>query len=368
MTVASEAESATFAWTGVETSFAPGFRAQDPAHVRMTFTEAGGVQHELINGVHFAATLDGGGLATVVPLALPPAPASVLIYRRTPALQEVDFQNLGSFSPAIHTMLHDRAAMRAAEIRGALARALRPVSGWSAIPALVVDGSRVVFQIVAWAGGEGTPPASGQYIGAAGLVDAIGDAINVRGAAGAGTGDVIGPAGGTAAMQFAFYADPTGKEIRGGGTIAPDPLTASVSNYNPAGLSTAFLVRLSADAPWSITGLVGGVAMRPLILLNTGAPAITLATENGGSTAANRFAFAGDVVLEQHQAAFLVYDGTASRWRSAGGAAANGSIRQRHLAAGAVGSDQIQTGAVTADKLGAGLAPAVNAFNGISYR
>jgi hypothetical protein len=56
--------------------------------------------------------------------------------------------------------------------------------GWSPILAVVTDGARRVLQVTAWTGGSSTPPASGQFVGAAGLVGNIGNAIDVRGSQG----------------------------------------------------------------------------------------------------------------------------------------------------------------------------------------
>lgn len=67
-------------------------------------------------------------------------------------------------------------------------------NGWTAMHALVPDGTRIVEQVVDWAGGTGAKPAVGMYIGPEGFVSLIGDATDVRGAPGAngtGTGDVI---------------------------------------------------------------------------------------------------------------------------------------------------------------------------------
>lgn len=69
--------------------------------------------------------------------------------------------------------------------------------GWSPIFAVVSDGTRRVHQIIDWTGGTGTKPASGQYVGATGLVAAIEDAVDIRGATGAagsggsGSGDMV---------------------------------------------------------------------------------------------------------------------------------------------------------------------------------
>jgi len=55
------------------------------------------------------------------------------------------------------------------------------VNGWSPVFALVADGERRVQQIADWAGGGGVKPATGKYVGIAGFVDDIADAVNVRG-------------------------------------------------------------------------------------------------------------------------------------------------------------------------------------------
>lgn len=61
--------------------------------------------------------------------------------------------------------------------------------GWSPVLAVAIDGDRRVFQISDWTGGQGTKPATGQYIGVAGLTSTIADAVNVRGPEGAGPED-----------------------------------------------------------------------------------------------------------------------------------------------------------------------------------
>ncbi|MCC7375779.1 MAG: hypothetical protein IT581_14065 [Verrucomicrobiales bacterium] len=70
--------------------------------------------------------------------------------------------------------------------------------GWAPIMASVVDGDRVVQQIVDWVGGIGTKPAVGKFIGPSGLVTAIADATDIRGQ--------MGPAGeGAGNMDVATY-------------------------------------------------------------------------------------------------------------------------------------------------------------------
>jgi len=53
--------------------------------------------------------------------------------------------------------------------------------GWSPVLAIEADGSRRVFQVIDWQGGEGTKPSVGLYVGATGLVADIENGIDVRG-------------------------------------------------------------------------------------------------------------------------------------------------------------------------------------------
>ncbi|MBD9372122.1 hypothetical protein IB238_05690 [Rhizobium sp. ARZ01] len=53
--------------------------------------------------------------------------------------------------------------------------------GWAPVFGVVDDGVRRVQRVVDWQGGEGTKPATGKYVGATGLVDAVADAADIRG-------------------------------------------------------------------------------------------------------------------------------------------------------------------------------------------
>ena len=60
-------------------------------------------------------------------------------------------------------------------------------NGWSPLFAVVEDGARRVLQLSDWTGGTGAKPAgAGKYLGPDGLVDAMADATDIRGAAGSG--------------------------------------------------------------------------------------------------------------------------------------------------------------------------------------
>lgn len=63
-------------------------------------------------------------------------------------------------------------------------------AGWSAVLAVATDGARRVLRVTDWTGGEGDKPTTLGYVGAIGIVPAIANGVDVRGATGAtgGTG------------------------------------------------------------------------------------------------------------------------------------------------------------------------------------
>ena len=130
---------------------------------------------------------------------------------------------------------------------------LAGANGWSPILAVAVDGARNVLMVTDWTGGTGAKPAAGQYVGPAGLVAAIADASNVRGAPGTGSGDFSGPA-----------ASGDGELILFGGTTGK---LAKRSNVTP----TAFgLARIAdADGAAARTGL--GLGSAATLAAGTGA-------------------------------------------------------------------------------------------------
>ena len=90
---------------------------------------------------------------------------------------------------------------------------LAGLHGWTPVFALVSDGARRVQQVTDWTGGTGTKPATGQYVGATGLVATAALAVDVRGPSGAGTGSV-NPTGSIAANDLAAFADASGQVIK----------------------------------------------------------------------------------------------------------------------------------------------------------
>lgn len=118
MTVSTELAHAELAWTGVENSFAPGFPALDVAHIVVSYRDAAAVVTTLADGVHVSLSRDPvTGIITATPIAMPPAPGTVIFDRLTPAHQATSFGELASFSASVHERLHDAAALRDGEIR-----------------------------------------------------------------------------------------------------------------------------------------------------------------------------------------------------------------------------------------------------------
>ena len=98
--------------------------------------------------------------------------------------------------------------------------------------------------------------------------------------------------------------------------ISPAQITGNQDNYNPTGLATAEVLRLSTDASRNITGLAGGSDGRAIILHNVGAFNIVL-PHDVTSTVANRFYCANSMnaTVVPNGTVILVYDAISNRWR-----------------------------------------------------
>jgi hypothetical protein len=116
----------------------------------------------------------------------------------------------------------------------------------------------------------------------------------------------------------------TGGPLKLSGDITPAQLTADTNDWAPTGLATAAVIRASTDASRNLTGLTGGADGRLLYLANVGAQDLVLKDESASSAAANRFALTADLTLTPDMVVALLYDGTSSRWRLAGGSGGGG--------------------------------------------
>jgi len=101
--------------------------------------------------------------------------------------------------------------------------------------------------------------------------------------------------------------------------ISPAALAAgSTNDYNPAGLSTTSRIRQATNAAGStLTGLVAQTDGQIRIIENLSGGTLTLANENAGSAAANRFTCPGsvDLAVPVGGTIVLIYDLTGARWR-----------------------------------------------------
>src|SRR3954447_5773597 len=93
--------------------------------------------------------------------------------------------------------------------------------------------------------------------------------------------------------------------------VSPPQITANQNDYNPTGLASASVMRLSTDASRTVTGLQGGADGRLVVGTNVGSFDLTLADQNASSSAANRFAIGGSVAVPAGQSVALLYDATA---------------------------------------------------------
>ena len=123
--------------------------------------------------------------------------------------------------------------------------------GWTPKFAVVTDGTRRVQQVVDWFGGTGSKPATGEYVGATGLVATIAQAVDIRGPGGIGTGNV-NPTGTIAANDLAAFADSTGEVIKALKAADLPVSTATQTALNAKAPLTG--VGTSGTWPISVTG------------------------------------------------------------------------------------------------------------------
>jgi hypothetical protein len=125
--------------------------------------------------------------------------------------------------------------------------------GWSPQFAVVSDGARRVLQVTGWVGGTGSPPASGQYVGATGLVSSLVSAIDVRGVPGA-----TGPAGTNGASGTRWF-EGSGAPSSGLGVNGDFYLNITTGDvYNKAaGVWTVIENIMGPQGPIGFTGSSG---------------------------------------------------------------------------------------------------------------
>ena len=105
-----------------------------------------------------------------------------------------------------------------------------------------------------------------------------------------------------------------------GTALTPSALTGNTNNYNPIGLDTTVLLRLSSTGNISLTGIVPPdiTEARMIFLYNVGANNISLSDNSGSSTAENRFLFGSNKTIQSNEGLGMVYDPISLRWRAFG--------------------------------------------------
>jgi len=102
--------------------------------------------------------------------------------------------------------------------------------------------------------------------------------------------------------------------------ISPPSFAVNQNNYAPTGIQGASVLRLTATAVVSVTGIEAPNTARwkKLIIFNVGGSNITLTDASASSVIANRFAMNGNLLLNPNEGAIFMYDQTSSRWRCLG--------------------------------------------------
>lgn len=346
MTVTSETVRVAYAGNGSTTVFSTSFIFEDNDHVVVTLiVDATGVETAWVEGTQYTLTGAGTGAAGSLTVDTSPTdytPASgetLVIVRDVPHTQETDFPTGGSFpSSSVETAL-DLAAMRSAKNAFDIGRTLHaPDTDDSAIDMQLpnetdraskflqfnADGEPIA--VTAVGAGLVTFTAAGEAMAEAA------DAAAQRTLLGLGTAalETIGTSGATVAKNDANIARSgtltqtgattitatltAGQQVVASGDISPAQITANQNDYNPTGLSTALVLRLTSDALREITGLAGGADGRLMIVANRGSNSIDLNAEDALSSAENRFDSGDNIGLQADQGAILWYDSTDSRW------------------------------------------------------
>jgi len=101
------------------------------------------------------------------------------------------------------------------------------------------------------------------------------------------------------------------------GIVTPPQIVANTDDYNPTGLATATILRLSTDVSRDLTGIVAQGSGTVLKLFNIGTADLVLKNDVT-STAANRFKFGADITLNADEGIEIWYDLASTRWRSDG--------------------------------------------------
>ena len=104
------------------------------------------------------------------------------------------------------------------------------------------------------------------------------------------------------------------------GVISPTTLSSTTHNYNPSGLSTCNVMRISASTNISLTGIQAPSPSTNQIIfvVNVGSGNINCLRNNAGSLSANQFYNNNDIMLNANETMIIWYDTITSGWRTMG--------------------------------------------------
>ncbi len=107
-----------------------------------------------------------------------------------------------------------------------------------------------------------------------------------------------------------------------GNAIRPSATTGVINDYAPTDFANARVIYQDTSGSTTLNGIAGGADGRRILLVNIGANTLTMAHEAAASVAANRFIGIGaanvSLTAAAMNAAELIYDATAARWRILG--------------------------------------------------
>jgi len=101
-------------------------------------------------------------------------------------------------------------------------------------------------------------------------------------------------------------------------TISPPALVGTTNDYAPTGIEGVGVLRIASGGNRTLTGIQAPSPERVQViyLVNIDAGTLTLADNNVGSLAANRFLLGGNITLATDEGIALFYDRTSNRWRA----------------------------------------------------
>ena len=99
------------------------------------------------------------------------------------------------------------------------------------------------------------------------------------------------------------------------GILTPTQITEHVNNYNPTGLSSANVLRLSSDGPKQISGIIAQESGVEIRIINVGLSNITIVNSSALSDVENRFDIGLNLIINLSTSCTIWYDITSARWR-----------------------------------------------------